>query len=119
MNQKVHQNPRLWGSYEAEVKNVRDYIDRRIAWMDKKLKYDAKAFEDDIAEKAGAKPQPEIHVWERRVFVSGIPGGTPYKVFSARGSLEAQGISGKEGPLLNPGIYIINIYGQAYKILVR
>ena len=119
MNQKVHQNPRLWGSYEAEVKNVRDYIDRRIAWMDKKLKYDAQAFEDDIAEKAGAKPQPEIHVWERRVFVSGIPGGTPYKVFSARGSLEAQGISGKEGPLLNPGIYIINIYGQAYKILVR
>ena len=119
MNKKVHQNPKLWGSYGAEVKNVRDYIARRIAWMDNKLKYDAKAFEDGINEMAEAGPQPEIHVWKRRVFISGIPGGTPYNVFSARGSLEAQGISGREGPQLKPGIHIINIYGQAYKILVR
>ncbi len=119
MNKKVHQNPKLWGSYKAEVKNVRDYIARRIAWMDNKLKYDAKAFEDGIDEMAEAGPQPEIHVWGRRVFISGIPGGTPYNVFSARGSLEAQGISGREGPQLKPGIHIINIYGQAYKILVR
>ena len=119
MNKKVHQNPKLWGSYGAEVKNVRDYIARRIAWMDNKLKYDAKAFEDGIGEMAEAGPQPEIHVWKRRVFISGIPGGTPYNVFSARGSLEAQGISGREGPQLKPGIHIINIYGQAYKILVR
>lgn len=41
MNIYVHQNPRIWGSYEAEVKNVRDYISRRIAWMDKKLGFDA------------------------------------------------------------------------------
>ena len=40
MNTYVHQNPRLWGSYAAEVKNVRDYISRRIAWMDRKLGFD-------------------------------------------------------------------------------
>ena len=39
MNQKVHQNPRIWGSYEAEVENVRTYMKERIAWMDKKLNY--------------------------------------------------------------------------------
>ena len=39
MNQKVHQNPRIWGSYEAEVENVRTYMKERFAWMDKKLNY--------------------------------------------------------------------------------
>ena len=39
MNQKVHQNPRIWGSCEAEVENVRTYMKERIAWMDKKLNY--------------------------------------------------------------------------------
>jgi hypothetical protein len=39
MNQLVHQNPRIWGSYEAEVENVRNYIKERIDWMDRKLNY--------------------------------------------------------------------------------
>ena len=39
MNQYVHQNPRLWGSYQAEVQNVRRYMKERIAWIDNKLGY--------------------------------------------------------------------------------
>ena len=39
MNQYVHQNPCLWGSYQAEVQNVRRYMKERIAWMDNKLGY--------------------------------------------------------------------------------
>ena len=39
MNQYVHQNPRLWGSYQAEVQNVRRYMKERITWMDNKLGY--------------------------------------------------------------------------------
>ena len=39
MSQKVHQNPKIWGSYTAEVQNVRRYMQERIAWMDKKLGY--------------------------------------------------------------------------------
>ena len=119
MNKKVHQNPKIWGSYEAEVKNVRDYLARRIVWMDKKLKYDEETFVTSLAEMAAAGPQPEIHVWNRHVFVGGIAGGTPYNVFSTQGTLEAQGISGEEGPLLTPGIHIISIHGQSQKILVR
>ena len=41
MNQYVHQNPRIWGSYEAEVENVRNYIKQRIPWMDLKIGFDA------------------------------------------------------------------------------
>ena len=39
MNEYVHQNPHLWGSYEAEVQNVRRYMKERIKWMDNKLDY--------------------------------------------------------------------------------
>jgi hypothetical protein len=39
MNEYVHQNPRLWGSYQAEVQNVRRYMKERITWMDNKLGY--------------------------------------------------------------------------------
>ena len=37
--QQVHLNPRSWGSYTAEVQNVRRYMKERIAWMDNKLGY--------------------------------------------------------------------------------
>ncbi len=39
MNQMVHQNPRTWGSYKAEVQNVRRFMQERFAWMDKRLNY--------------------------------------------------------------------------------
>ena len=39
MNELVHQNPVIWGSYEAEVQNVRRYISERLLWIDKKLGY--------------------------------------------------------------------------------
>ena len=41
LNEYVHQNPRIWGSYEAEVENVRNYIKQRIPWMDNKIGFDA------------------------------------------------------------------------------
>ena len=39
MNEYVHQNPKIWGSYAAEVKNVRRFMQERIAWMDRRLGY--------------------------------------------------------------------------------
>jgi hypothetical protein len=39
MNEKVHENPVIYGSYEAEVENVKTYIAGRIRWMDNKLNY--------------------------------------------------------------------------------
>ena len=119
MNKKVHQNPTLWGSYEAEVKNVRDYIARRITWMDNKLKYNEESFATRQTMAGGQWSMAEVHIWNRHIYIAGIPGGTPYNVFSSNGTLEAQGISGQEGPLLTPGIHIINIGGQTHKVLVK
>ena len=39
MQQRVHQNPRIWGSYAQEVQNVRSFINERVAWMDRRLNY--------------------------------------------------------------------------------
>ena len=39
MQTTIHENPRIHGSYDAEVENVKGYIRARIAWMDNKLKY--------------------------------------------------------------------------------
>lgn len=39
MNQYVHQNPRIYGSYEGEVQVLRDYFDTRIDWIDDFLGY--------------------------------------------------------------------------------
>lgn len=40
LNNFVHQNPMVWGSYEAEVDNVRRFMRERIEWMDNKLGYE-------------------------------------------------------------------------------
>ena len=47
MNQYVHENPRVWGSYDAEVDNVRKYIRQRIPWMDSKIGFDASRLDID------------------------------------------------------------------------
>lgn len=39
MQDRVHQNPRIWGSYAEEVQNVRRFISERVEWMDKRLNY--------------------------------------------------------------------------------
>lgn len=58
MNSIVHQNPRLWGSYEAEVDNVRRFIKERFAWMDNKLGYSY----DGLTQTASA-PSPERAIY--------------------------------------------------------
>ena len=39
MDRIVHLNPVIYGSYEAEVANVKQYINQRIDWLDSKLEY--------------------------------------------------------------------------------
>jgi hypothetical protein len=39
MNELIHMNPSVAGSYEAEVQNVRRFISERLLWLDRKLGY--------------------------------------------------------------------------------
>ena len=88
MNTKVHQNPKLWGSYEAEVQNVRRFMKERLAWMDKKLGYTyvPTAIADRAESSLTSNPSSLTSI---RVFtLSGQPCGT---------SLDG----------LRPGIYVV------------
>ena len=92
MNQKVHQNPRLWGSFAAEVENVRRFMRERIAWMDNRLNY---------------------------VFVPNAIASThidffqPYQVFTLQGKACGEELKG-----LPPGIYIVRQGAAARKVAV-
>ena len=39
LNEAIDIGSLVWGSYEAEVENVRRYLCERIAWLDRKLGY--------------------------------------------------------------------------------
>lgn len=93
MNQYVHQNPKLWGSYKAEVENVRRYIKERLAWMDKKLGYTY---------------VPSV------IATVSVDFAQPYEVYSFSGQL-----CGHDMNSLKPGVYIVRQGQAAKKIVVR
>ena len=92
MNTYVHQNPRLWGSYEAEVSNVRRFVRERIAWMDRRLGY-------TFVPRSVSSPYVDFSQPYNVYTLSGLP---------CDGPLEAQ----------KPGIYIVR-QGQSVRKVRR
>jgi len=95
MNTRVHQNPRLWGSYENEVQNVRSFMRQRVEWMDRKLGYTFIPSEVD----------------DKETDTTTIDFGRPYQVFTLSGrqcggSLERQ----------PSGVYIVRQGGKALRV---
>ena len=92
MNQKVHQNPVIWGDYTAEVENVRRFMKERIKWMDNKLGYTYVPAGISIA-------TPDYNL--------------PYEIWSVSG----QSV-GNNWDMLAPGIYLVR-QGQATQKVVK
>jgi hypothetical protein len=93
MLEKVQKNPVIWGSYEAEVQNVRRFLKERLLWMDNKLGYTYNP--DGIAEMS-------------------IDYNQPYQVFS----LSGQPCTGHLNNLPK-GIYIVKQGRMSRKVQVR
>ena len=93
MNSYVHMNPKLWGSYTAEVQNVRRFMKERLAWMDNKLNYTY-------------VPNAIIDV--------NVNLDHPYQVFSLSGQYYGHSLEG-----LRPGIYVVRQGQITRKIVVR
>ena len=87
MNERVHQNPKLWGSYDAEVQNVRRFIGERLAWMDNKLGYVYVPPVNSVAVTA-ASPQIDYN--------------RPYEVYRLNGQF-----CGRDLNTLPRGLYIV------------
>ena len=93
MNTIVHQNPRIWGSYQAEVANVRRFMKERIAWMDKRLNY-------------------TYH--PNGISVARADNNQPTMFFSLSGQP-----SGSDMNSLKPGVYIVRQGQTTKKIVIR
>ena len=93
MNQLVHQNFKIWGSYEAEVENVRDFMKERIDWMDRKLNYTY-------------NPTGIIDMC--------VDTSKPYQVFTLSGRNCGDNINSQR-----PGIYVLRQGMAVKKVIVR
>ena len=91
MNTKVHQNPRIWGSYSQEVQNVRRFISERVDWMDRKLNYTY--IPSSITE-------------------VNINFNEPYEVFSLSGRYCGRSLNGQDR-----GVYIVRQKGKTLKVV--
>jgi CotH protein. len=103
MNTIVHQNPIAWGSYTAEVNNVKNYIRNRIAWMDKKLGYITDLKKDDLS---------EIRLWTETniLHIEGFSDPATIQIFdlTGRAVLTAKA-TGPFTTSLRQGSYIVRI----------
>lgn len=108
----VHQNPRAAGSYEGEVKYIKEYIVKRFATLDSPslMNLDLSVGSVDEMESEEA---PRISVVNRSISVD----GHPFKVVSTDGRLCYAGI-GDSQPL-EAGIYVVCVNGTSVKVVVK
>lgn len=93
LNTKVHMNPKTWGSYQAEVENVRRFIKERLTWMDQRLGY--------TYIPSGIE---EMHVDDEQ----------PYEVYSVSGQPMGNTLEG-----LRSGVYIVRQGKVAQKVVKK
>lgn len=91
LGQWVHQNPQVAGSYTGEVGVLKNFVSKRVAWMDNRLGYTYTALPatTDNAD-------------------------TLYKVWNIAGQMVYQGT---QMPALSHGLYLVQHNGQTYKVL--
>ena len=99
MKKIVHQNPRIWGSYAAEVENVRDFIRKRVEWMDNRLGYTY--VPESISTISDSDPDD-------------IDFSRPYRVYSLSGQT-----LGTDLNALPTGIYIVRQDPLVKKVQIR
>lgn len=85
LNRQEHMNPIARGSFENEVNYLKEYITKRIQWLDKRLQCTATDIVHDIVS------TPRVAIWD-------ILGRSIYK--------------GQEMPILDPGLYIVQENGN-------
>ena len=82
LNTIVHQNPKTYGSYEAEVENIRHYINYRIPWMDNKLGFDRNTLNKEGLEQEQAPVECTKMMQNGQLFI--LRNGQKYTVSGAR-----------------------------------
>lgn len=109
MNESVHMNPVLSGSYTAEVKRVKDYLKGRLPILDKLMGYDKTITDIKGITTAEGKIIPVVN--DNRI---SMKDNIPFEVYNAGGS---KIFSGKGSTHELPsGIYIVKAKSAVVKI---
>jgi len=109
MNESVHMNPVLSGSYTAEVKRVKDYLKGRLPILDKLMGYDS-----TISGIHNTTTSKDILIPIVKGNKISLEGNIPFEVYNAGGS---KIFSGKGSTHELPsGIYIVKAKSAVVKI---
>ena len=110
MNTLVHENPKIHGSYDAEVENVKSYIRERIKWMDKKLSYDP--LNPPVTGTTDNINNDDVFVWAYagNIFIDGIVSATLVEIFNVSGNhIYSKTIHSDTSIPFPEGIYIVRL----------
>ncbi|MDR1810146.1 MAG: CotH kinase family protein [Prevotella sp.] len=113
MNTRVHQNPKIWGSYAAEVANVRNYAGLRLDWMDKKLDYTPSSVSDNRFADLNIRIRNE----NNRLYINNLPENSRIKILNLLGvACAGQQHGGELSINLTGGVYLIavTVGGKTY-----
>jgi len=110
LNSQEHMNPKTYGSYAAEVENVKRYISERIKWMDKKLSYDPqKPFVTATADNIRHDVM-SVRAYAGNIHIEGIVTATLVEIFNVSGNrLYSKTIHGDTSMPFPEGIYIVRL----------
>lgn len=105
LNTKVHMNPAAWGSYDAEVNNVKNYISARIDWIDNRLAYVPNPVKNSFLS--------DLYLWNdgNTLHIESITGEVFIRIYDYTGQMiaEKRQTDSQYSVSLRPGIYIVNI----------
>lgn len=104
INQYVHQNPRIYGSYQGEVNNVKNYLKERITWIDNKLGYTF----------VPREPEPDPNINTDGISAHHVNWKAPYNVYSMSGQCV-----GNDLDVLSSGVYVVRQGKTARKIIIQ
>lgn len=104
MNQYVHQNPRIYGSYQGEVNNVKNYLKERITWIDNKLGYTF----------VPREPEPDPNINTDGISAHHVNWKAPYNVYSMSGQCVGNDLN-----VLSSGVYVVRQGKTARKIIIQ
>ena len=127
MNYTVHQNPKVHGSYAAEVENVRHFIKGRIKWMDIKLGYTPKKDPPDPPDPPKPTAADEIYLknvivraYAGNIRIEAIVAPTLVEIFNTSGNqLFSQTINGGKSIPFTTGIYMVRLSQEGHTIVVK
>lgn len=111
LNTKVHQNPVAWGSYTAEVNNVKNYISARIDWIDNKLTYVPNTINNTILS--------NVYLWtsQNTLHIEGMSGKVYIRIYDMSGQMMAakQQADPHYSITMKPGVYVVIISNKTGK----